>query len=272
MATDIRVDHAHDGGMPSLARRIVLEPSAALEEFAHHAYLNLETYRPDGHPVRTPMWFVLDGDLLLVRSYGPGKVMRIYQNPHVRVVPCSPRGWPQGVWFDAEAHLAEPSELERARVLFAEKYGMLMRLFELMEKRARRSSTFLVIRVAGAAQSPTMGGQRIRRVRRLRRVVGILAGSLAVSVAATIAGKAIARQVGRRRARRSAGLVVVRPRALFFAPNVRVALPFSAIGPGRIVGRRGARQRPFATRRIQEQAKRTTGDRRHARPPARGTA
>jgi PPOX class probable F420-dependent enzyme len=261
MATDIRVDHAH-GEIPSASGHIVLEPSAALAEFAHHAYLNLETYRPEGQPVRTPMWFALDGDLLLVRSYGPGKVMRIYQNPRVRVVPCNPRGRPQGVWFDAEAHLAEPSEIERARVLFAEKYGMLMRLFELMEKRARRSSTFLVIRVVGATQSPTPGGQRTQRVRRLRRVVGILAGSLAVSVAATIAGKAMARQVGRRHAsRRNAGQIVVRPRALFFAPNVRVALPFSAIGPGRIVGRRRARQRLFPTRRIQEQTKRTAGDR-----------
>jgi uncharacterized protein len=260
--------------MPSVAGRITLEPSAAVEEFAHHAYLNLETYRQDGQPVRTPMWFVLDGGVLLVRSYGPGKVARVQRQPQVRVVPCSARGRPQGLWLEAEARLAETLEIERAKALFAEKYGMLMRLFELMERRGRRSSTFLAIRVAGESVAPSPAGRRTHRARRLRRLAAIIAGSFAASLAATIAGSVVARRAaGRGMRRRGPVVVVVRPRALLLAPNVRIALPFSAIDPGRISGRRGPRLRRqgvFAARRFKAPARRMAGNLRSALLRARG--
>ena len=37
---------------------------SSLDAFARQQYLNLETFRKSGVPVRTPVWFTQDGDLL----------------------------------------------------------------------------------------------------------------------------------------------------------------------------------------------------------------
>ena len=58
-----------------------------LEQFHNQKYINFETYKKDGSPVRTPVWFVIDNDLLYVitREY-TGKVKRLKNNQNVRIV------------------------------------------------------------------------------------------------------------------------------------------------------------------------------------------
>lgn len=49
-----------------------------LAQFAHQNYLNFETFRKSGGSVKTPVWFVQDGDKLFVRTANSsGKVKRI---------------------------------------------------------------------------------------------------------------------------------------------------------------------------------------------------
>ena len=37
-----------------------------LEQFFEQKYINLETYKKDGTSIRTPVWFVIDKDLIYV--------------------------------------------------------------------------------------------------------------------------------------------------------------------------------------------------------------
>jgi PPOX class probable F420-dependent enzyme len=53
-------------------------------QFTDQKYLNLETYRKNGTPVATPMWFAEHDGLLYVYSRAnAGKVKRVHQNPRV---------------------------------------------------------------------------------------------------------------------------------------------------------------------------------------------
>ncbi|PJC48171.1 MAG: PPOX class F420-dependent oxidoreductase, partial [Candidatus Omnitrophica bacterium CG_4_9_14_0_2_um_filter_42_8] len=52
------------------------------ESFSEYKYINLETYRKSGKPVRTPVWFVLFDDLIyVITREKTGKVRRI-KNRH----------------------------------------------------------------------------------------------------------------------------------------------------------------------------------------------
>jgi uncharacterized protein len=39
-----------------------------ISQFSNEKYINLETYRRNGQPVQTPVWFVIDGRTLYIRT------------------------------------------------------------------------------------------------------------------------------------------------------------------------------------------------------------
>ena len=87
-------------------------------QFNKKSYLNLETFRKTGVSVKTPVWFVQDGNILYVRTVdGSGKVKRVRNNKTVRVVPCSMSGEPQGEWENATAALVERNEAKHVEKL-----------------------------------------------------------------------------------------------------------------------------------------------------------
>jgi hypothetical protein len=103
-----------------------------LAQFDKQSYLNIETYRKSGEAVRTPVWFSQQNDGLYVwTSAASGKVKRIRNNSHVRIVPCTARGEPRGEWVDATATVLD-GDGDRARDMMRAKYGLTMRLFEVM--------------------------------------------------------------------------------------------------------------------------------------------
>ena len=56
-------------------------------------YASLVSFKRDGTPVATPLWFVVDGDrLLAITDAHSAKVKRIRRNPEVVVAPCKPDG------------------------------------------------------------------------------------------------------------------------------------------------------------------------------------
>ena len=56
-------------------------------------YLSLTTFRRDGRPVATPVWFALDGDSILIwTGANAGKAKRIRNNPNVMVAACDFKG------------------------------------------------------------------------------------------------------------------------------------------------------------------------------------
>jgi PPOX class probable F420-dependent enzyme len=100
-----------------------------IEELTKHKYINLETYKKSGQPVRTPVWFMVDNDLVyVVTSVDTGKAKRLRNNPSVRIVPSGWNGEPKGEWIDGKARFAEGSEAERAIQLRKKKYGLQARL------------------------------------------------------------------------------------------------------------------------------------------------
>jgi hypothetical protein len=108
--------------------------STALHSFENQAYMNLETYRKNGEGVKTPVWFVQDGNTLYVRTGQKSwKVKRLRSSPQASIVPSTSTGDPLGNWVAATAELVEDDALAReVNELFIRKYGMQKRFFDLM--------------------------------------------------------------------------------------------------------------------------------------------
>ena len=86
-------------------------------------YLSLTSFKRDGTGVATPVWFVADGERLLVTTDADSfKVKRIRRNPAVSVAPCSASGRLRGDPVPATAEILPPSELPRVSALSARKY------------------------------------------------------------------------------------------------------------------------------------------------------
>jgi len=113
------------------------QPLATLDR---ERYVSLTTFRRDGTPVPTPVWFAVDGDTVVVVTHASaGKLKRLRNNPEVRLQPCDVRG---RVRAGAEAltgsgRVLDGEEAARASTVLHRKYGPQMRAFELATALAR---------------------------------------------------------------------------------------------------------------------------------------
>ena len=122
--------------------------SPARTHFANENYLNLETYKRDGTPVVTPVWFGEENAELYVYSLADaGKVKRIRNNPRVRVAPCDMRGKLKGEWVNGHARFLDGAEVEHANRLLDQKYGFMKRFGNLTSKLLGRKRTFIAIQL-----------------------------------------------------------------------------------------------------------------------------
>jgi PPOX class probable F420-dependent enzyme len=86
-------------------------------------YISMTTYRRDGTAVATPVWFVQEGDRLLVRTgAASGKVKRIHRNPSVQVAACTARGRLRGQQVSGVARVLPGPEADAALGLITRKY------------------------------------------------------------------------------------------------------------------------------------------------------
>ena len=100
-----------------------------LEQFLDQKYINLETYKKDGTPIRTPVWFVIDKNLIyVITRESTGKVKRLRNNQNVRIVPCSFKGEPKNEWVKGAAEKITGDEADKVIKLRKKKYGMFARL------------------------------------------------------------------------------------------------------------------------------------------------
>ena len=121
--------------------------------FSRQRYLNLETYRRTGQPVATPVWFVIDGNVIYVYSLADaGKVKRIRINPRVRIAPCDVRGTLKGAWVDATARIVDERDAASAQRLLVAKYGWQKRLFDLLRKVRPKPRAVIAIVTQAAAR------------------------------------------------------------------------------------------------------------------------
>ena len=103
-----------------------------LEQFRNFEYIRLETVKKNGQVVPTPVWFVVEDDMLFVRSYAnSGKVKRMKNNPHVRITPSDALGKPHGVTIEGTAERANgDTEIKISQRLYR-KYGLMKMSFDL---------------------------------------------------------------------------------------------------------------------------------------------
>jgi PPOX class probable F420-dependent enzyme len=119
-----------------------------LESLAHQKYLNIETFRKSGVGMRTPVWFVQDGEIIFVRTVAnSGKVKRIRNNGQVNIAPCKVDGVLVGEWIPATAREVNDKDIDRkADRLLDKKYGLMKKMFALLSALQGRKYTVLEIK------------------------------------------------------------------------------------------------------------------------------
>ena len=130
--------------MIATAERTALRPR--FEGLAGHHYLALTTYRKNGTPVVTPVWFVSDGERLAIwTSLASGKVKRLRHTPRVHLAPSTHSGRLLGRVEAGVAHFVPSEQAGRWERAFQAKYGWQQRLFALMWRLQRQAHVYIEI-------------------------------------------------------------------------------------------------------------------------------
>jgi uncharacterized protein len=116
-------------------------------QFEGQDFLNLQTLRKDGQSVNSPVWFILKGENIYIRTIATSsKVKRIHNNNRVKIMPCGSRGEPLGNWVEAQAReLADENSYAKMSVWLAGKYGDQPAVFEAQAK--ARGERYTVIEI-----------------------------------------------------------------------------------------------------------------------------
>jgi len=101
-------------------------------------YLLLTTYRRDGRPVATPVWFADHESRIVVWTDArSGKVRRIRATSRVTLRTCTMRGNPTSTAVEATATILPPCDIEVARDAFSRRYALVIRLYRLATRRRK---------------------------------------------------------------------------------------------------------------------------------------
>jgi hypothetical protein len=118
------------------------------EQFKNQNYINLETFRKSGEGVKTPVWFVQEGDSLYVRTEAnSAKIKRIRNNNNVRVAACSAIGEVYGIWVDASAVLVNGEKADQVNRMLNRKYGLFKIFFDVRAKLLRLKGVPVTLRI-----------------------------------------------------------------------------------------------------------------------------
>jgi len=121
-----------------------------LARFEGERVISLETYRKNGQPVRTPVWFLQEnGSLYVYTDASTGKVKRLRRNPKVRVAPSHFRGKPKTDYIDGQAQIeTSPDIVDRYHSRIYDQYGWQATLTRFLNKfsRSKADDVIIVIR------------------------------------------------------------------------------------------------------------------------------
>ena len=111
-----------------------------------YRYLNLTTFRKNGVPVLTTVWFAVANDKIYVwTAKDSGKVKRIRNDPTVQIAPSTRLGRPRGPMAAATARILSVTEQLEAQSLMDRRYGLLKRFFALIWRLQGREHVYLEI-------------------------------------------------------------------------------------------------------------------------------
>ncbi|MFF2369943.1 PPOX class F420-dependent oxidoreductase [Agromyces sp. NPDC058110] len=115
-------------------------------------YVSLTTFRKDGTPVPTPVWFALDGDRIVVQTpAGTGKLKRLRRDARVTVAPCDMRGRVRAGAPESAGSaeiVTEVAEATRLQGLLRRRYGFTYTLAHaIIRPRGKGASADVMLRV-----------------------------------------------------------------------------------------------------------------------------
>jgi len=97
-------------------------------------YINILTYKKNGHKVSTPVWFICKDNKIYIRtSNHSGKVKRIKNNNNVSYALCNIRGKIKGEWHSGVAKI-EPDVNKMIFSKITEKYGLIAQIINILYK------------------------------------------------------------------------------------------------------------------------------------------
>ena len=147
----------------SSIERPAVDPEPGLDARFRGKYLSLTSFKRDGTGVATPVWFVVDGERLLVKTGRESfKVRRIRRNPAVTIAPCSASGRLRGEPVPAQAQILSPAAPDHVGRLIARKYRvdrvLILPIYRALQRlrgaRAETAEVVLAITPTSAASIP----------------------------------------------------------------------------------------------------------------------
>ena len=108
---------------------------STLDELKSQKYISLESYRKNNQPIRTPVWFVVENDLIIIVTRElTGKVKRIRNNQQVKIATCTMRGKITGKWVSGIAKFLPDVEIGNIVKLRDKKYGIAARIAKFVTR------------------------------------------------------------------------------------------------------------------------------------------
>jgi uncharacterized protein len=107
----------------------------ALDRLSAARYVLLRSFRRDGTPVATPIWFGLDREALLFRTKLGPKTKRLVACPDVELTVCNYKGQVRdnAVTFVGRATILSGTDAERANRILHERYGWQWNIVPLIK-------------------------------------------------------------------------------------------------------------------------------------------
>ena len=108
-------------------------------------YISLITYKKNGDPIATQVWFVEnDNKIYVVTLQGRYKIKRIRSNPSVKIAPSGIRGKPKVEYNDGMARILSDNDSKPIIELFKKKYRMFKMMFK-EDREGEKKSVFIEI-------------------------------------------------------------------------------------------------------------------------------
>jgi len=118
---------------------------SALKELESKKHISLETYRRNKEPVRTPVWFVIkDNSILVVTREKTGKMKRIRNDQQVKIAACTMRGKITGKWMSGIVEVLTDAEITNAVKLRDMRYGLAAKIAKFA---ARNKGNFVAFSI-----------------------------------------------------------------------------------------------------------------------------
>ena len=138
-------------------RQLASMPATGSLTQLRRRHMTVVSYRRDGTPIATPVWFaVVDGRVVFRSLAHAHKVRRITRDPRVLVAPCSARGRPVGFPVQGRATVLAGSAAAAAEQALRRRYSLGRRAYRTLT--ADADAVYLAVEVDAGAERESSDG------------------------------------------------------------------------------------------------------------------